>query len=311
MLYALTRFAYGMLVMLLVSVVTFLGLHTAPGDISSSVFNPATTPPEVIEAFRDQLGLGDPILQQYWNYMIGVLHGDLGFSFARSVPVSTIIANSAGYTLLLAGSAFLLAFGLGIPAGVLAALTKDRMLDRTIRFVSNVLLAIPDFVLALLLVLIISVKLRWLPVSGAETWKHLVLPAAVLAAEPWGLTVRIVRTAFLENQQADFARTLRARGVRDRRIQWKHVLRNSLGPVVSLGAVQVRTLLGYSLIVEVIFRWPGLGYQLVQSILQRDYAVAQALSMMLAAVVVVSSIIGDVVSRRVDPRIRLAGRASE
>ena len=305
--YALTRAAYGVLVMFLVSIVTFVSLHLAPGDITSSVYNPATTPPEVIEAFREQLGLDDPIIRQYLDYMGGVLRGDLGFSFSRNVPVSTIIANSAGYTLLLAGAAFLLAFGLGIPIGVMAALTKDRGLDRAIRLVTNTLLAIPDFVLALLLVLVVGVQLQWLPVSGAESWQNLVLPAVVLATEPWALTVRISRTTFLENGRADFARTLRARGVRDRRIEWRHILRNSLGPVVSLGAVQVRTLLGYALIVEVIFRWPGLGYQLVQSILQRDYAVAQALSMMLAAVVIVSSIAGDLVSRRIDPRIRLTG----
>ncbi len=308
--YVVTRLAYGALVMLLVSVVTFVGLHLAPGDVSSSVFNPASTPPEVIEAFREQLGLGDPVLLQYWNYMSGLFQGDLGYSFVRNVPVATIIANSAGYTALLAAAAFVIAFGIGIPAGVLAALTKDRLLDRGIRLVANALLAIPDFVLALLLVLVVGVQMRLLPVSGADTWKHLVLPAVVLAAEPWGLTVRITRTSVLENLHADYARTMRARGVSERRIQWKHVVRNSLGPVVALGAVQVRTLLGYALIVEVIFRWPGLGYQLVQSILQRDYAVAQALSMMLAAVVVVTSILGDLAGRLVDPRIRLGRKVS-
>ncbi|MCB1004816.1 MAG: ABC transporter permease [Acidimicrobiales bacterium] len=306
----MTRLGYGVIVMFLVSVVTFVGLHVAPGDVASSVFNPTTTPPEVLEAFREQLGLGDPILVQYWNYMTGLLQGDLGYSFVRDVPVSTIIANSAWYTVALAAAAFVLAFGLGIPFGVLAALTKDRLLDRAVRFLANTFLAIPDFVLALLLVLLLGVQLGWLPVSGSESWKHLVLPAFVLAAEPWGLIVRIVRTSVLENLHADYARTLRARGVTERRIQWKHVLRNSLGPVVSLGAVQVRTLLGYALIVEVIFRWPGLGYQLVQSILNRDYAVAQALSLMLAGVVVVTSILGDLAARMVDPRIRLGEKVN-
>jgi ABC-type dipeptide/oligopeptide/nickel transport system permease component len=308
--YVLQRVAYSLLVLFLVSIVTFVGLHVAPGDVTTSVLNPTTTPPEVIAALREQLGLDQPILVQYWNYLHGVLTGDLGLSLVDRVPVRTVIANSAGYTVVLAVAAFVVTFGLGIPLGAIAAIRKGGVVDFVIRGLANLLLGIPDFVLALLLIWVVAVHLQWLPVSGASSWQNLVMPAFVLAAEPLGLTIRVTRVAFLENRQADYVRTLRARGVSGIRIDWRHILRNSMTAVVSLGAVQVRTLLGYALIVEVIFRWPGLGYQLVHSILQRDYAVTQSLVLLLAAVVVISSTIGDLLLAWVDPRIRTGG-ASE
>jgi ABC-type dipeptide/oligopeptide/nickel transport system permease component len=295
------------LVLFLVSIVTFVGLHVAPGDVTTSVLNPTTTPPDVIEALREQLGLNQPVLVQYWHYIHGVLTGDLGLSLVDRVPVQTVIANSAGYTLVLALASFIVTFGVGIPLGALAAIRKGGVADGVIRALANLLLGIPDFVLALLLILVVAVHLHWLPVSGASSWRHLILPAFVLAAEPLGLTIRVTRVAFLENRQADYVRTLRARGVAAARIDWRHILRNSLTSVVSLGAVQVRTLLGYALIVEVIFRWPGLGYQLVHSILQRDYAVTQTLVLLLSAVVVVASTVGDLMLAWVDPRIRTGG----
>ena len=185
------------------------------------------------------------------------------------------------------------------------------MLDRIIRVFISIFQAVPNFVLALLAVLVFGVRLDWLPVSGADGPLHLVLPTLVLAAEPGALTARVSRTAVLEQLSSDFTRTLRARGVAIWRIQWVHVLRNSLSPVISLGGVQVRSLLGYTLIVEVIFRWPGLGSELVGSVLNRDYPVAQSLTLLLAAVVVVSSVAADLLHRWADPRVRLAGSEAE
>ncbi len=307
MIFAIRRLGYACVVLFLVSIVTFVGLHLAPGDVATSVLNPITTPPEVIAAYRQQLGLDDPVLVQYWHYLHGILTGSLGMSPVERVSVGSIIAHSAGYTVILALASFLIAFGIGIPLGALAAIRKGRWVDALIRGLANLTLSIPDFVLALLLILVVGVQLNWLPVSGSGGVRELILPAVVLAAEPLGLTIRVTRVAFLENRRADYVRTLHARGVRRSRIDWRHILRNSLTAVVSLGAVQVRTLLGYALIVEVIFRWPGLGYQLVHSILQRDYAVTQALALLLAAVVVLASTIGDLLLAWVDPRIRKEG----
>jgi len=305
--YALQRVAYAVLVLILASMVTFLSLRVTPGDVVASIVNPATTPPEVVEQLKDQLGLNQPIWQQYVDYVSGMVTGDLGVSLVTKLPVTTVIANSAWYTVVLALAAFVVAFGIGVPVSVAAALNRGGWFDRLALAVASFFLAIPNFVLALVAVLILGLQLQWLPVSGSSSVENLILPALVLAAEPCALTVRVGRTAVLEQLSADYTRTLWARGVRQIRIHWIHVLRNSLSPIISLGSIQIRTLLGYTLIVEVIFRWPGLGTQLVNSILDRDYPVAQALALLLAAVVIVSSAITDLVYRWADPRVRLSG----
>ncbi|MEI8057792.1 MAG: ABC transporter permease [Actinomycetes bacterium] len=305
--FALQRLAYAVLVLFLASVVTFFSMRVTPGDVTASIVNVATTPPEVVEKLKEQLGLNLPIWQQYWNYLTGMVTGHLGVSLVTKLPVTTLIANSASYTVILAISAFFVAFGLGVPIGVIAALNRGGWFDRVALAVASFFLAIPNFVLALVAVLVLGLQLRWLPVSGSTSWKNLILPALILAAEPCALTVRVGRTAVLEQLSADYIRTLWARGIRQVRIHWIHVLRNSLSPIISLGSIQVRTLLGYTLIIEVIFRWPGLGTQLVNSILHRDYPVAQALALLLAAVVIISSALTDLVYRWADPRVRLSG----
>ncbi|MFM8894462.1 MAG: ABC transporter permease, partial [Actinomycetales bacterium] len=229
-----------------------------------------------------------------------------GISLIDRQPVIEIVLNGALATVILAVAAFIVAFGIGVPAGVLAALHKDSPFDRIVRAIGSFFNSVPNFVLALILVLVFAVQLRWLPVSGTGSWQNLILPTLILAADPCALTMRVTRTSVLEQSGADFTRTLRARGIPTRRVNWVHILRNSLNSVVSLGAVQIRTLLGYTLIVEVIFRWPGLGSQLVQSILNRDYPVASALALLLAVVVVIASALGDLVLRWVDPRIRVS-----
>lgn len=308
--FILWRVGYAALVMFLASLVTFFALRVAPGSVTSSLLNPNTATPEAIAALEEKLGLTDPILVQYGRFMSSLLSGDMGSSLVTRVPIAEIIAHSAGYTLMLALAAFVIAFGVGVSAGVIAAITKDSLLDRAIRTTSSFFLAVPNFVLALLLVLLFGVILHVLPVSGAGSWQSIILPAVALAAEPAALTTRVTRTAFLEQRNMEFVRTLRARGVAESRINWRHVLRNSLSSIISLGAVQIRNLLGYALIIEVIFRWPGLGYQLVQSILTRDYGVAQVLAILLAGVVVLASFLGDLALRVADPRVRLTGKMS-
>lgn len=305
--FALTRLGYALLVIFLASVVTFVGMHASPGSVVSSVLNLSTTPHAAVVAWERQHGLLDPLPVQYWHFLSGILTGKPGNSLVSDIPILTLISNSIGYTALLAGSAFLLVFGLGIPCGVLAAVTRDSVFDRAMRSAASLLLAIPNFVLGVILILIIGVKLQLLPVAGAGSFSDLIMPAVVLAAEPWALTVRVTRTAFLEQMSADFTRTLRARGIPERRVHWRHVLRNALGPVLSLGIVQVRNLLAYTLLVEVIFRWPGLGTALVQAVLQRDYAVAEVLTLLIAAVVVLASALGDILIAAIDPRVRVTG----
>src|SRR5580693_2440587 len=246
--FALTRLGYAIIVIFLVSVVTFAALHASPGSVISSVLNVTTTPHSVVVAYERSHGLLDPLPVQYWHFISGVLTGNLGTSLVSNLPVAQIVKNSIWYTALLAGSAFLLTFGLGIPLGVAAAVTEGSLFDRVVRAVASVVLAIPNFVLAIAAVLILAVHLHVLPAGGAGSFSDLIMPAVVLAAEPWSLTVRVMRTSFLEHMSADFTRTLRARGVPEWRVQWLHVLRNAAGPVISLGILQIRNLLAYTLL---------------------------------------------------------------
>jgi ABC-type dipeptide/oligopeptide/nickel transport system permease component len=198
----------------------------------------------------------------------------------------------------------LLVYGIGIPLGVIAAIRRNGVPDQAASALAVVGLGIPNFVLALLLVMLFAITLGWLPPSGAATPTAIILPAIVLAIEPVVVTMRLTRASALEQLSQDYVRTLAAKGLSRRRIVWVHVLRNALGPVIALSAVQVRTLLGYALVVEVIFRWPGLGYQLVDAVLKRDYLVAQVLALMLTFTVIVVNTLADIAYAYVDPKVR-------
>lgn len=166
-------------------------------------------------------------------------------------------------------------------------------------------LGIPNFVLAILLIMIFGIFLKVLPVSGSGGIQNLILPAVVLAVEPLAVTIRVVRSSVLEQLTQDYVRTLSAKGLSWWRIVWVHVLRNSMGPIISLAAVQFRSLIGYTLIVEVIFRWPGLGSQLVDAVLKRDYLVAQVLALLLTFVVIFLNTFADIAYAFADPKVRI------
>ncbi|HEY0919475.1 ABC transporter permease [Devosia sp.] len=295
---------YSLLVLLLVATVAFVGLRLAPGDVTTQLLDPVRTPPEQFVALRRELGLDLPIWHQFWNYLIGIFRGDLGASLLTRESVVAIVAQAGGYTVSLALAAFCIIYVLAIPLGILAATFAGTLTDKVINFVASMLMATPNFVLAILLVNILALNLGWLPVAGTGTWLHLILPAMVLAAEPMGFATRLVRTSYIEQANAQYVDTMRLKGMSEHVIRWRHIMRNALLPVISLAAVQVRTLVGYTLIVETIFRWPGLGKRLVDSVLTRDYQVAQGLTILLALVVVVSTLVSSILYRVVDPRVR-------
>lgn len=295
---------YSLLVLLLVATVAFVGLRLAPGDVTTQLLDPVRTPPEQFELLRKELGLDLPIWQQFWNYLVGIFRGDLGASLLTRESVVAIVSQAGGYTVALALAAFCIIYVFAIPLGILAASLAGSFVDRLINFFASMLMATPNFVLAILLVNVLALNLGWLPVAGTGTWLHMVLPALVLAAEPLGFATRLVRTSYIEQTNAQYVDTMRLKGIREHAIRWRHIMRNALLPVISLAAVQVRTLVGYTLIVETIFRWPGLGKRLVDSVLTRDYQVAQGLTILLALVVVVSTLVSSILYRVVDPRVR-------
>lgn len=300
----LGRVGYSLVVLALVLTVAFVSLRLAPGDVTTQILDPIRATPESVAALRDSLGLDQPIYQQFLRYLGDLFRGDLGVSLVTGERVTAIVANAGAATLLLAGTALLFTYAVAVPMGITAARHNGRWLDRGISTLSGILLATPNFALAVLVVWVISLQLGWLPVAGSGTWRHLVLPAVVLAAEPIGFTTRMVRTSYLEQASASYVDSLRARGIPERAIRLRHILRNSLLPLISLGAVQARNVVGYTLIVEIVFRWPGLGRRLVESILSRDYTVAQSLTLLLALIVVLSTVLSEVLYRRADPRMR-------
>jgi len=299
----LHRAIYALVILFISSFVVFYGMRLAPGDVAD-VLESHPTGQLRIERVREDLGLNKPVFVQYATYMGRLLRGDLGLSLINGQPITDILSSSVGYTLKLALASALLSLVLAIPLGLLAAAKRNSIWDQGTMLIAVLGMGIPNFFLAILLIQVFAVWLKWLPVAGYETPKHIILPAVALAAEAMAINLRVVRSSVLEELGRDYVRTLHAKGVTNRRILWVHVLRNALPPIIALGGVMMRTLLGYTLIVETIFRWPGLGYQLVNAVLKRDYTVAQSLAILLTAAVIFFNLLADLGQQWADPRTR-------
>jgi peptide/nickel transport system permease protein len=296
-----TLYAIGLL--FVASVVIFYGLRVAPGEVTDVLTNPANRI-FLVEGLREKLGLDKPLPVQYFVFMGNFLTLDPGYSLITGEPINEILGSAAGYTFKLAALSALLTYGTAIPLGVIAAWKRNSVLDYGANFLAVLGMGIPNFLLAILLIQEFAVKRHWFPVAGYETWKHILLPAVVLSAEAIAINLRVVRASVLEELNRDYVRTLYAKGLPERKIIWVHVLRNSLPPIIALAGVMLRTLLGYTLIVETIFRWPGLGYQLVNSVLKRDYTVAQTLAILLTVAVILFNLLADIGQQWADPRVR-------
>ncbi len=300
-----SRSLYMLLILALSSIAVFYAIRLSGGDATAARL-PASASAEDRAQFRDQLGLDDPVYEQYFRYMGRVVQGDFGSSITNNAKISNLVKEHGRNSLVLGASAFVLVFAIGVPLGVLAAVRRNRSADAGIMTFSVVGMAIPNFWLALLAVWLFASTLGWLPSAGCCGIKQLILPASVLALEGIALTVRMTRSAMLENLGADFVRTLRAGGLSELRVIGRHVLRNAMVPIVSLAGLRIGQIVGYALVVETIFGWPGLGQVLVTAVLRRDYPVAQFFSLVLIAVVVASNWLADVGYTVVNPRLRRA-----
>jgi len=307
--FILRRAAYALLLLFFASLLVFYGLRLAPGDIVSAIASP-TTEKVVRINLTKELGLNRPLPVQYFVFVGHLVTGHFGVSIANGEKIGTIITTAGVKTLALGISAAILTYGLAIPLGVVAAAKRNGLMDQSTRFLVVLAMGIPNFFLAVLLIQLFGVQLGWLPVAGPGGISHLILPAIALSVESIALNVRLMRSSILEELSSDYIRTLRAKGLESRRILWIHAFRNALPPVVALAGVVLPTLLGYTLVVETIFRFEGLGYQLVQSIIKRDYALAQTLALMFTALVILFNFLADVAHHMIDPRVREQGMAS-
>ena len=293
------------IILLLASIAVFYSLRFAPGDPSGVALSP-TALAEAREAFRERLGLNRPVHEQYAVYMSNLLHGNLGSSLITGKPITEMLGYYGKNSLVLGLAAFALTYLIGVPLGVIAAAKRNSIVDQAATGFGILGMGMPNFWLALLLIMLFSSKLRLLPSAGCCSPKHLVLPAVVLAAEGIAVTMRMMRSSMLEQLGNDYVRTHRAKGLKERTVIGSRVFRNALIPVISLSGLRLGWLIGYALIVETIFQWPGVGYLLVDSILRRDYPVAQFFSLLLVAVVVFANFLADLAYGLVDPRIRYA-----
>ena len=291
--------------------VVFLLIHLVPGDPIVQMLGEGATPADVV-ALRHSYGLDAPLSQQYLHYWHGVLHADLGQSLRLRRPVLSLVLERYPYTLALTVAALLLGAALSIPAGVASAVHRGRATDRALGIVSLVGLSFPNFALGPLLILVFSIQLGWLPVSGAGTsgdslgvvLLHLVLPAITLGLSLAAILTRIVRSALLEELSQDYIRTARAKGLNERTVLYRHALPNALLPILTVLGLQFGSLLAGAIVTETIFSWPGLGRLTLSAISNRDYALVQGCLLAIGMSYVLVNLLTDLAYTLVDPRLR-------
>ncbi|HEY0784874.1 MAG TPA: ABC transporter permease [Acidobacteriaceae bacterium] len=299
----LLRLAYTVPVVWLVVSLVFMLIHLVPGDPVQAMLGEGARVADVA-ALRHSYGLDQPLHTQYVHYWRGVLHGDLGRSLRLNDSVAHLVLLRYPYTVSLTVAALLLALALSIPAGVAASLHRGRWQDHLLGGVSLLGLSFPVFALGPLLILFVSIRLGWLPVSGAAGPEYLVLPAVTMGSALAAILTRMVRTAMLEELGQDYIRTARAKGLPERVVVYRHALRNALIPIITLVGLQFGALLAGAIVTEKIFSWPGIGQLTVSAISNRDYALVQGCILAVGLTYVLVNLLTDVVYVVVNPRIR-------
>jgi len=311
--YILKRLVSAVPVLLGISVIVFLIMALIPGDPATAILGSYATPENVEKLNRD-LGLDQGLVARYFIWLGNMLQGDFGRSFALNRPVIDEVLDRFGATLILAGTSFVLCSILGIAAGVVSAARQYGFADKAITFVVLLGISIPSFFLGMMMILIFAVKLRWFPVSGM--WPiygdrnflvlldHLAMPALALAVVATGVVARLARSAMLEVLRQDFIRTARAKGVRERRVIWRHALRAAMVSIIPVLGIQAGFVLSGAVYIEMVFQWPGVGRMLVDAILKRDILLVQGGVVFIAACYVMFNILVDVAQALLDPRIK-------
>ena len=313
------RLAIAVPVLLGILLIAFFFVHLLPGSPIQMMINPnqlsGPDSTKYLASLKSELGLDKPLPVQWFDWMVQVFRGNLGYSYQENVPVTTLISQRVGATVTLSLTALLLALVIAVPVGVVAAFKQRSWFDYVSVGLSMVAISIPVFFLGLMAIYFFSLHLGWFPPGGrntlgvqdslSDTVSHLALPACVLASVLIGPYVRYVRQSMLEVLHMDYIRTAIAKGVPRMRIVFKHALRNALIPLTTVLAIQIPALLAGTLVIETVFSWPGLGQMVYQAINDRDYPVILAVVMLSAALVVVFNLIADIVAAVLDPRIRI------
>lgn len=299
----LKRLLYTIPVVWLVVSLVFLLIHLVPGDPVQQMLGQGATASD-ISALRHEYGLDQPLLTQYERYWRGVLHGDLGRSLRLNDSVMHLLLTRYPYTLELTIASVALAVALALPAGIAAALRRARWQDSAVGVVSLLGLSFPGFASGPILILLISIDLGWLPVSGAGSPAHLVLPAITMGTSLAAILTRMVRTAMLEELSQDYIRTARAKGLPEHIVVYRHALRNAIIPVMTLIGLQFGALLAGAIVTETIFSWPGLGRLTITAISNRDYPLVQGCILAVGLTYILVNLVTDLLYTVANPRIR-------
>jgi ABC-type dipeptide/oligopeptide/nickel transport system permease component len=278
-------------------------IHVVPGDPVAQMLGEGASSTEV-GRLRHELGLDQPVLEQYRVYLMGVLHGDLGYSFRNQESVTRSIMSRYPATIELAAAAAVFSILVAVPFGIVGAVRRGRAADRFVSLVSLLGVSLPNFALGPMLILLFSITLGLLPVSGRDGFLHLILPALTLGGGLAATTTRMVRGSMLEEIRQDYVRTARAKGLAERTVLFGHALRNGLIPVITVLGLQAGMLLAGAIVTEMIFSWPGLGRLTFQAISARDYPLVQGCILTIALTYIFINLLTDLLYSVVDPRIR-------
>ena len=307
--YAARRLAAAVPVVLGVAIVTFLLLRLIPGDPARSVLGLHASPQQVAQ-LRRQLGLDEPIYQQLWSFLVALAHGNTGMSIYYKVPVSTLIGAAWPVTTSLVAVSAVFCVLITVPLASLAAARQDRTADHAVRVFSLVGLGMPSFFFGIILIIVFAVDLRWFSVGGWGTTfgghlRSLVLPGLTAAVAIAPVLIRSLRVGMLEVIESDFVAVARAKGLRGSRVLLAHVARNALIPTVTLLGINIAYLIGSTVVIERVFDLNGLGNLMLNAIGVRDFPVVQGVTIVYAIAVVILNLVTDLVSARLDPRVRL------
>jgi peptide/nickel transport system permease protein len=302
--YLFSRFLLFLPALWLILTMVFLLVHIVPGDPVEQMLGQGARA-EDLQQLRHALGLDLPLGVQYGRYLAGLVRGEWGQSFRFQRPVLGVVLERYPATLELAVVGLLVCAAIGIPAGVLAARRRGRAADRAVGFFTLLGLSVPNFALGPVLILVFSIELGWLPVSGRGGPAHLLLPAITLGGALAAILTRMVRSSMIEELSSDYVRTARAKGLPESAVLFRHAFRNALIPIVTILGLQFGTLLAGTIVTETIFSWPGIGRLTVQAIAARDYPLLQGCILVIACSYVAVNLITDFLYAVVDPRIRL------
>lgn len=303
--YIFKRFIGVIPILIIISFVSFELMNLAPGDPAEAILTSqgAVVTADVLESTRIEMGLDKPVFQQYLNWMKNCLKGDFGISYSTGLSVKEELLNHLPYTIALTDSAMIITMIISIPLGIISAVRKDKFIDYIIRTMSFIGNSVPGFFLALILLLVFSLKLRWFPILSESGFKSIILPSITLAIPMISKYIRQIRVVAIEELEKDYVKGARSRGINELGILYFNVLKNIMITIITLISLSIGSLMGGTAVIESIFVWPGIGSLALNAISNRDYPVIQGYVLWMAIIFVLVNLITDLLYRVIDPRI--------